>query len=127
MSLFFPFSPQIVDFGCGKGYLSAMLALRHNANVFGLDSNEATVAAAMSRFGRMSKQWSALKKRLMTPPDVLKDTPGSLTVVPCVVRSDLNADSYVPSGENYLLCGLHTSVISIQCISNISILICSII
>ncbi|GAU97606.1 hypothetical protein RvY_08876-2 [Ramazzottius varieornatus] len=99
---------EVIDFGCGKGYLSALLTLRHSINVIGLESNESTVSSAMSRFRKISKQWPVLKKRLTAPEYVVKETPGTFCVLPCTVRRDLNSDSYLEKPETYLLCGLHT-------------------
>jgi hypothetical protein len=112
---------QIVDFGSGKGYLSAMLNMRYGLAVLGLELSEDNVKAANIRTRRMAKQWASLCNVVSdvdekgTATDKQKPE-NQLTFSSCTVSGDMDLDSLIAenteesdlSHPGHLLCGLHT-------------------
>ncbi|OQV22476.1 putative Methyltransferase-like protein 25 [Hypsibius exemplaris] len=107
---------RVVDFGSGKGYLSAMLNMRYGLSVLGLELSSANVAAARVRTERMIKQWSSLCRSVGLESKTQPPGNGSLVFSSCEVTRNSDLDEIVADSQSsksnvddsYLLCGLHT-------------------
>lgn len=111
---------KVVDFGSGKGYLSAMLNMRWGLSVLGLELSPQNVEAARVRASRMAKQWSSLCK--VTGEEEQGERRSNrrterLVFSSCTVSRHLDLDQVFagsqpdhscPADVTYLLCGLHT-------------------
>uniref|UniRef100_A0A1B6MMQ1 Methyltransferase domain-containing protein n=2 Tax=Graphocephala atropunctata TaxID=36148 RepID=A0A1B6MMQ1_9HEMI len=68
---------HIVDIGGGKGYLSSVLALKHNMKVLSIDSSHMTSKSAIKQIPKVEKLWTNLHKK----ESKIKNTSNSASVV----------------------------------------------
>lgn len=86
----------------------------YGLDVIGLESSPSNVSSAQIRFQRLSKQSSALRKRIDRDWGTVKVEPGCARFVTCAVdatldlRKTLESPCTVTPSVDYLLCGLHT-------------------
>ncbi|XP_050546277.1 probable methyltransferase-like protein 25 isoform X2 [Daktulosphaira vitifoliae] len=63
----------IVDIGGGKGYLSSLLALAHNLNVLGIDSQSINSEGARNRTIKFEKYWTSISKNNAKSNSIIKE------------------------------------------------------
>ncbi|XP_055355888.1 probable methyltransferase-like protein 25 [Paramacrobiotus metropolitanus] len=93
---------QVVDVGCGKGYLSAWLSLRDGLDVLGVEMSASNIQGAATRLRRLNQQWNAVRKRLPVAGD--SGGPGRLTFACQAVGEDAQLDGV---DGRFVVCGLH--------------------
>lgn len=53
---------HLIDIGCGRGYVSSLLALHHKIPVLGIDSSAVNTNSAAKRFEKLQKHWCQITK-----------------------------------------------------------------
>lgn len=106
---------DILDFGSGKGYLGAYLALRYGLSVTGIDCSETNSANALKRAKKYLKYWNAYLKNKSDSSKSRQFTE-NLEYRPLTayvdgnfdIASIIRTDDAEPVNKTTMLTGLHT-------------------